>query len=130
METNLTDALTMICDKDNPQDKKLLLLAELVETKCNSLARNQSVLLDKLSETNGNLSETRNQIENLTRLLEENKKETMACPVHQHRNEFSKLAVTFRYPKLFVLAIIGMIALLTGVVGTKIFDLIVKIFGL
>ena len=37
MNSKIVEALELMCDRENPQDRKLLLLAELVETKCDAL---------------------------------------------------------------------------------------------
>lgn len=51
MNSKIVETLELMCDKENLQDKKILLLAELVETKCEALSKNQDGLKKSLEET-------------------------------------------------------------------------------
>lgn len=129
MNSRIVDTLEMMCDMDNPQDRKLLLLAELVETKCDALADNQKALIKNLEETKTTLSETGEKLEKLTRMLEDRSAETHSCPVHKNKEGFEKISTFLRYPKITMFTIIGVIAMLAGILGTRAFDLLKFIFG-
>lgn len=51
----IIDSLEVMCEKDNPQDRKLLLLAHLVQDSVKGLAERQQELQGSLSETNRKL---------------------------------------------------------------------------
>lgn len=50
MNSKIVETLELMCDKENLQDKKILLLAELVETKCEALSKNQDGLKNLLKK--------------------------------------------------------------------------------
>lgn len=112
-----------MCDKDNPQDKKLLLLAELVETKCEALAENQSDLKKSLTETN-------KKLDKLTTLLEKYENDKNTCPVYKNKAGFEQLSVFLRYPKISLLVILGIFALLIGIFSSSATDILKFLFGL
>lgn len=123
MNSKIVETLEMMCDKSNPQDKKLLLLAELVETKCTALADNQQVLQRSLNNTN-------DKLDKLTNLLEKFEREESECPVFQSRENFKKLAIFIKYPKLSLLALLGVLALILGLFNSSFIGIIKIIFGI
>lgn len=123
MNNEIVKTLELMCDKDNPQDKKLLLLAELVETKCEALAENQSDLKKSLTETN-------KKLDKLTTLLEKYENDKSICPVYKNKAGFEQLSVFLRYPKISLLVILGIFALLVGIFSSSATDILKFLFGL
>ena len=54
-----------MCNQEDPQDQKLLLLAELVETKCEALAQHQDTLQRSLDKTNEKLDKVTDLLEKI-----------------------------------------------------------------
>ena len=114
---DIVSTLKLMCDEDNPQDQKLLLLAELVDSKCDILSSNQQTLKESLDKTS-------EKLDKLTELLEANTQETKSCPVYQNKEGFEKLATLVKYPKWAILTVIGLISILLGYFGSEVFDVI------
>ena len=123
MNSKIVETLEFMCDKDNPQDKKILLLAELFEHKCDALAENQKGLQKSLDSTIGKL-------DRLTELLEKYESDTHGCPVYRNKGDYERFSFYVRNPKLTLLMLFGLIALLGGFFGSTITNLIKGIFGL
>lgn len=123
MNTKISEALELMCDRDNPQDKKILLLAELVEHKCDALAENQKGLQKSLDDTN-------EKLDKLTVLLEKYEGDTHGCPVYKDKDKYEKLSFYIRNPKITLLVLLGMLALLGGFFGSTITNLFKHIIGL
>lgn len=130
MNSKIVETLETMCDKDNPQDRKLLLLAELVETKCDALATNQKQLMDKLTDTKESLIETSGKLDRLTKVLESTNSQANSCPVHKNKEGFDRLSVVMKYPKLTLFAVVGFIAILAGAISNGLLDLLKMLFGL
>lgn len=112
MNSKIVETLEFMCDKENAQDKKILLLAELVDTRCEELGKNQDDLKECLDYTNSKL-------DRLTELLEKYETDTHGCPVYKDKDNYAKLSFFLKYPKLFICVVIGSIALLGGFLGTN-----------
>lgn len=123
MNEKIVETLKLMCDKTNPQDKKILLLAELVEDRCTALGDNQAALQKSLNNTN-------EKLDKLTELLEKYEGETHGCPVYKNKDGYEKLSFYIRNPKISMLIIIGMIALIGGFFGSTFTTLIKGVFGL
>ena len=123
MNTKISEALELMCDRNNPQDKKILLLAELVEHKCDALADNQKGLQKSLDNTN-------EKLDRLTLWLEKYERDTYGCPVYKDRDKYEKLSFYVRNPKITLLIVLGTLALLGGFFGSTITNLIKHIIGL
>lgn len=123
MNTKISETLELMCDKNNLQDKKILLLAELVEHKCDVLAENQKNLQKSLDDTN-------EKLDRLTMLLEKYENDTHGCPVYKNKDGYEKLSFYVRNPKVTLLILLGMIALLGGFFGSTVTNLIKHIIGL
>ena len=123
MNSKIVETLELMCDKENPQDRKILLLAELVETKCDALGKNQDDLKKSLDNTN-------QKLDRLTNLLEKYESDTHGCPVYKHRSEYEKISFFIKYPKISILVILGVIALLGGFFGANFMEIANKLFGL
>lgn len=123
MNSDIVKTLELMCDKDNPQDKKLRLLAELVDTKFETLAENQSDLKKSLIETN-------KKLDKLTSLLEKYEHDKNTCPVYKNKEDYERFSVFLRYPKISLLVILGIFSLLVGVFSSGVTDILKFIFGL
>lgn len=123
MNSKISETLELMCNRSNPQDKKILLLAELVEHKCDSLANNQKGLQRSLDDTN-------EKLDRLTLLLEKYEGDTHGCPVYKNKDGYEKLSFYIRNPKLTLLMLLGVIALLGGFFGSTIDNIIKGIIGL
>lgn len=122
MSKKIVETLKLMCDNTNPQDKKILLLAELVEDKCSALGENQAELQKSLNNTN-------DKLDKLTELLEKYENDTHGCPVYKNRDGYEKLSFYIRNPRTFVFVVLGVIALVGGFFGSTLTALIKKIFG-
>lgn len=123
MNSKISETLELMCDRSNPQDKKILLLAELVEHKCDALAENQINLQKSLDTTN-------DKLDKLTALLEKYEQDIHVCPVYKNKDNFEKISFYVKNPKLTILILLGSIALLGGLFGSTITGLIKKVIGL
>lgn len=123
MNEKIVETLKLMCDKTNPQDKKILLLAELVEDRCTALGYNQAALQKSLNNTN-------EKLDKLTDLLEKYEGETHGCPVYKNKDGYERLSFYIRNPKISMLIILGMIALVGGFFGSTLITLIKGVFGL
>lgn len=123
MNSKIAETLELMCDRNNPQDRKILLLAELVEHKCDALAENQKGLQKSLDNTN-------DKLDKLTVLLEKYEKDTHDCPVYKNKDKYEKISFYVRNPKLTILILIGIFALLGGFFGSTITGLLKSIIGL
>lgn len=121
--SEIVKTLTLMCDKNDTQDKKLLLLAELVETRCSSLAEHQEELQRSLRDTNVKLDK-------VTQLLEEQQQEGKDCPVYQNKEGFEKLLFFMKYPRFSFLLLLGIAALLAGFVSSDVIPYLKVIFGI
>lgn len=123
MNSKIVNTLEMMCDKENPQDRKLLLLAELVETKCEALAENQQELKESLKKTN-------EKLDKLTDILVKYEEIQDDCPVRKNTEHFKNLVFFVKHPKLSFLMIIGILALLIGVFSSTTTGVIKFLMGL
>lgn len=119
----IVNALRLMCDKDDTQDKKLLLLAELVSVKFEKFSEVQESLLDKINNVNG-------KMDKLSELLEKYESDTHNCPVYKNRSSFEGISFFIKYPKVTLILLIGTIALLFGVVGTDLINSLKIILGI
>lgn len=123
MNSKISETLEFMCDRNNPQDKKILLLAELVEHKCDALADNQKELHKSLEATN-------EKLDKLTLLLEKYEQDTHGCPVYKNRDKYEKFSFYVKNPKLTILMLIGLLAILGGFFGSTMTSLIKNVIGL
>lgn len=123
MNEKIVETLKLMCDRTNPQDKKIILLAELVEDRCTALGDNQAALQKSLNNTN-------EKLDKLTELLEKYEDETHGCPVYKNKDGYERLSFYIRNPKISLLIILGMIAIAGGFFGSTLTTLIKGIFGL
>ena len=123
MNTKISETLELMCNRDNPQDKKILLLAELVEHKCDVLAENQKSLQESLDATN-------EKLDRLTSLLEKYEGDTHGCPVYRNKDDYERFSFYIQNPKTTLLILLGALALLGGLFGSTITNVIRPILGI
>lgn len=123
MNSKISETLELMCNRNNPQDKKILLLAELVEHKCDSLAENQKTLQKSLDNTN-------EKLDRLTNLLERYEQDTHECPVYKNKDRYEKISLYVRNPKVTILILVGFLALLGGVFGSTLTNVIKNFIGI
>lgn len=123
MTNEIVKALEYMCNKGNQQDKKLLLLAKLVEAKHSELGRIQDSLQKCLDTTN-------EKLDKLTDLIERYERDTHGCPVYRNKDHYEKISFYVKNPKISLLIFIGMLAILGGFFGTSIVSLTNKLIAL
>lgn len=111
-----------MCDKNSPHDKKLLLLAELVETKCEVLGKNQDELKQSLAVTN-------EKLDKLTAILEKYEDDKNTCPVYKNKEDFERLAVFMKYPKITFFVLMGIFAAMIGICSASASDILKFLLG-
>lgn len=123
MNNKIVETLSLMCDRNDPQDKKILLLAELVEHKCDNLGENQKKLQESLDITN-------QKLDRLTDLLEKYEHDTHGCPVYRNKGDYEKFSFYIRNPKVAILVILGIVSLLGGFFGSTLNDFLKGIIGI
>lgn len=123
MNSKIVETLELMCNKNNPQDKKILLLAELVEHKCDTLGKNQELLQKSIGRTI-------EKLDKLTELLEKYESDTHECPVYRNKGDYERISFYVRNPKTALLMVLGAIALLGGFFGSTMTNLIRSLFSL
>mgnify|MGYP000202176969 FL=1 len=123
MTNEIVKALECMCNKGNQQDKKLLLLAKLVEAKHSELGQMQDSLQKCLDTTN-------EKLDKLTVLIERYERDTHGCPVYKNRDHYEKISFYVKNPKISLLIFIGILAILGGFFGTSIVSLANKLITL
>lgn len=122
MGDDIAENLELMCDRDNPQDKKILLLARLMQGRFETLSNNQEELKKSLEHTNKKLDRILDTIEQYESAAEN-------CPVSKNKDAIEPLILFFRYPKLSFILIIGIAALLGGLVSNGFTDMIKALLG-
>jgi hypothetical protein len=118
----IIDSLEVMCEKDNPQDRKLLLLAHLVQDSVKGLAERQQELQGSLSETNRKLDSVLEAITNY-------KKDMDNCPVYGNRELFDRVKFLIKNPRLSLFLFLGIISLLSGLFGSSVISILKLVFG-
>ena len=119
---DIVKTLELMCDKNSPHDKKLLLLAELVETKCEALGKNQDELKQSLTVTN-------DKLDKLTAILEKYEDGKNTCPVYKNKEDFERLVVFMKYPKITFFVLMGIFAALIGICSASASDILKFLLG-
>lgn len=118
----IIDSLEVMCEKDNPQDRKLLLLAHLVQDSVKGLAERQQELQGSLTETNKKLDSVLEAITNY-------KKDMDNCPVYGNKELFDKVKFLIKNPRLSLFLFLGIISLLSGLFGSSVISILKLVFG-
>ena len=123
MSSKIVETLELMCDKENVQDKKILLLAELVETRYDALGKNQEGLKKSLESTN-------EKLDRLTILLEKYETDTHGCPVYKNREYYERLSFFVKHPKLFLILMLGIFGVIGGFFGVNVSKFIEYLLGI
>lgn len=118
----IIDSLEVMCEKDNPQDRKLLLLAHLVQDSVKGLAERQQ-------ELQGSLSETNRKLDSVLEAITKYKKDMDNCPVYDNRELFDRVKFLIKNPRLSLFLFLGIISLLSGLFGSSVISLLKLVFG-
>jgi hypothetical protein len=118
----IIDSLEVMCEKDNPQDRKLLLLAHLVQDSVKGLAERQQ-------ELQGSLSETNRKLDSVLEAITKYKKDMDNCPVYDNKELFDKLKFLIKNPRLSLFLFLGIISLLSGLFGSSVISILKLVFG-
>lgn len=118
----IIDSLEVMCEKDNPQDRKLLLLAHLVQDSVKGLAERQQELQRSLSETN-------RKLDSVLEAITEYKKDMDNCPVYGNRELFDRVKFLIKNPRLSLFLFLGIISLLSGLFGSSVISILKLVFG-
>lgn len=119
----IIDSLEVMCEKDNPQDRKLLLLAHLVQDSVKGLAEHQQ-------ELQGSLSETNRKLDSVLEAITEYKKDMDNCPVYDNRELFDRVKLLIKNPRLSLFLFLGIISLLSGLFGSSVIGILKLVFGI
>jgi hypothetical protein len=117
-----SEKLKLICNRSDPQDNKLLLLAELFDERCELLEQNQERMNDSLTETNTKLDEILEKMRALT-VAEE------SCPVRRSKDSFNLLVFFLEHPRITLVAILGASFILSGLVSHDFWATLRGLFG-
>lgn len=118
----IIDSLEVMCEKDNPQDRKLLLLAHLVQDSVKGLAERQQ-------ELQGSLSETNRKLDSVLEAITKYKKDMDNCPVYGNRELFDRVKFLTKNPRLSLFLFLGIISLLSGLFGSSVINILKLVFG-
>jgi hypothetical protein len=118
----IIDSLEVMCEKDNPQDRKLLLLAHLVQDSVKGLAERQQ-------ELQGSLSETNRKLDSVLEAITKYKKDMDNCPVYDNKELFDKVKFLIKNPRLSLFLFLGIISLLSGLFGSSVISILKLVFG-
>ena len=115
----ITSSLKAILDPDNVEDKKILLLAELIEDMRDSLYKKDEALSQDISAIKEDISVLKNKVSAFDQLEDK-------CPILQSEDKFTLMKFIIEYPKV-TMAIVLLVGLLLGVTSDPIFQFVVKI---
>lgn len=118
----IIDSLEVMCEKDNLQDRKLLLLAHLVQDSVKGLAERQQ-------ELQGSLSETNRKLDSVLEAITTYKKDMDNCPVYGNRELFDRVKFLIKNPRLSLFLFLGIISLLSGLFGSSVISILKLVFG-
>lgn len=118
----IIDSLEVMCEKDNPQDRKLLLLAHLVQDSVKGLAERQQ-------ELQGSLTETNKKLDSVLEAITKYKKDMYNCPVYDNKELFDKVKFLIKNPRLSLFLFLGIISLLSGLFGSSVISILKLVFG-
>ncbi len=118
----IIDSLEVMCEKDNPQDRKLLLLAHLVQDSVKGLAERQQ-------ELQGSLTETNKKLDSVLEAITKYKKDMDNCPVYDNKELFDKVKFLIKNPRLSLFLFLGIISLLSGLFGSSVISILKLVFG-
>jgi hypothetical protein len=134
----ITKSLKAILDPDNPEDKKILLLAELIEDMRDTIYSREDKMQEDITDVKEkveNLSDLASREEALRQEVAEIKQqvETLSsmsscCPMLKNTQGSKFIGFIVEYPKVSI-AIVLMVGLLLGATSGDIADFIIKIIS-
>lgn len=134
----ITKSLKAILDPDNPEDKKILLLAELIEDMRDTICFREDKMQEDITDVKEkvkNLSDLASREEVLRHEVDEIKQEvetlssmSSRCPMLKNTQGSKFIGFIAEYPKVSA-AIVLMVGLLLGVTSGDIADFIIKIIS-
>lgn len=128
---SIMDSLKMVCDPNDPSDKKTLLLAQLVEnlvknSNNDSKKRNEEVS-ERIDKVCDHLDELHQNVNKLTKAVNQTIDDRKTCPVYSttgsDRKNLEQLFFLVKNPKLFLLTLL--IGIILAGMGIK--DIIIQI---
>lgn len=105
----ITKQLEIILDPNNPEDKKLLLLTKLFESRFDQLLKNDVSIEGKVEE--------------LSNKFQSYEKTRDSCPVYVNKQHSQFIAFILRYPRFVIISLLC----LGYTIGTFGFDLLLKL---
>ncbi len=117
--------LKTIVDVDNQEDKKILLLAAMIDSMSSELEAAQKNLVDELTSS---LENIRSQVDSLNKEVKGIKQDMGRCPI-SNTTQKSYVDFILRYPRatLIILIVLGFLA---GTQGVSIITKVISLFGL
>ena len=112
----MIDKLKLVCDKNDPADRKLLLLVELFDERCQLLEEHQTESTDR------KLDDILKQLQTIT-----NAEET--CPVRRNTESFNLLIFFMEHPKLVIVLMLGLVFIISGFVSHDLWSILRGIFS-
>lgn len=110
----ITNSLKAILDPDNPDDRKLLLLAQLIESMKSGIEKREFSMIQDINDL-------KNKVDSLSL-------ETKSCPIiHGNQNQF--LNFFFTYPKIAIIFLL-ILGVILGAIIPDVGDYILKFLKL
>jgi len=113
--SEIGEKLNLMCDKNNSQDMKLLLLASLVDERFSEISDTQEELKRGIHKTNEGIA-------GLTKLVETYTKITNECPISQNKGAVQSWMYILKHPKTFLWVVVILMAILVLVTTTEAAD--------
>lgn len=134
----ITKSLKAILDPDNPEDKKILLLAELIEDMRDTIYSHEDRMQEDITDVKAkveNLSDLASREEALRKDVSEVKQKveilssmTSHCPMLKNTQGSKFIGFIAEYPKVSAFIVL-MVGLLLGVTSGDIANFIIKIIS-
>ena len=99
----ITEKLKTIIDPNDPQDRKLFLLAQLVSTRFSEIKKTQE-------EQGQVVKEIHTLISNLAGSVKQAIELTSTCPVHKEREKYETITFLIKRPIIAMMFILGLMA--------------------
>lgn len=116
---NITDTLRSLLDPSDPNDRKLLLLAELIQTRFSDLKED----IKELKESDRKITEHMENISEELRVVQDERK---LCPIARNSSANEFIGFFLKYPKFIVICLLC----IGFSVGTFGMDILTKILSL
>ena len=120
MSKDILDNLELLCDRTDPHDQKMLLLANLVAERTNSMENGQRKLIEALSETNKTLEQLKTKLDSEIDIRKD-------CPITRNKQKYEQLTFLIRYPRITFIIFLGVSAILSGFFGGELMNWLMEI---